>query len=488
MITLETHQHLILFNSQLISKLTFILYKLHNFDFKWRIKQMIILSPLMLINLIFFQFIIQVIYYIMVITLSDNKFNLKKMLLFSVLLSLSGTFGIISLTNIIPNLRGHNQLLFSSYICIFMNVFGIYFFVEKNFRKAFLFSGIISFIQDNLLLLSTIIIPFLPMKIFEEIHVGDSVLYAIIGVFMVLFLKKTNFKFFIKHILGNQKQTLVSLVVCFILPVILNWEMRITDFKGASVNNGMMVYLFISLMFILLLAIFQHIATVQIDNEKIKTQKAILKQQQIYVQSLEKIQQQMRTFRHDYKNILSGLYIQAKEGEVEAVQEFLQKMMVNFDTQVGENIKQTTQLSNIHIIELKSLLLTKLMEMHQKGITCNLEVLYPIETLPMEVEDINRCLGILIDNAIEEVESQINPSIDIIISNQIKCVTILVKNKVENNIQFHEIWNLGYSTKGENRGIGLYSYQEIIEKYTNVIPLTDWSNHYFTQELKIVGE
>lgn len=438
--------------------------------------------------LVFPQILIQIIYYITVITLSDSKFNFKKMLVYSLLLSTTITFlDVYMLLEVLPVMSPPNQQLFGAYLCIFANVAGIYFFIDKNLRKAFLFSGIISFIQENLIIFSIIIRPIIFRVRSDRYEITDFIFYPILGGVMIFVLKKTNFKFFMKHILMNEKFFRVSLTICFVLPVLLNWGMRVTGYYGKP-DNIIVIFLFVLLAFVLFLSIFQYIATVEVNKQKLNAQKAILIQQQIYVQSLENMQQEIRTFRHDYKNILSGLYIQAKEGEVEAIQEFLQKMMANFDTRVGENIRQMTQLSNIHIIELKSLLLTKLMEMQQKGITCNLEVVYPVETLSMELEDINRCLGILVDNAIEEVESQINPSIEIIISNQMKCVTILVKNKAENHMKFHEIWKLGYSTKGENRGLGLYSYQKIIEKYTNVIPLTNWSDHYFIQELKIVGE
>lgn len=439
------------------------------------------------IYIMFFQFVVQIIYYIIVITLSDSKFNLKKMLVFSLVISSVGMLIMVLYSEFSPFLSSYSNQLLSNYLCIFMNAAGIYFFMDKNWRKAFIFSGIISFIQDNLLVFNTILLPILSLSGLIQSPIASLALYVMLGGAMIFVLKKTNFKLLIKHILVNDKNVLTALVVWFSLPILFNWAMRVTGLHEKP-DNIMMAYLLIFLMFVLLLTIFQYIAKAEIDKGKLKAQKAILMQQQMYVQSLENIQQELRTFQHDYKNMLSGLYIQAKEGEVEAIQEFLKKMTFNFDSKVSDNIRQTTQLSNIHIIELKGLLLTKLMEMQQKGIACNLEVLYPVETLPMELEDINRCLGILIDNAIEEVEFQMNPSIDIIISNQMKCVTILVKNKAENHMKFHEIWKLGYSTKGENRGLGLYSYQRILEKYTNVIPLTNWSGHYFTQELKIVGE
>ena len=55
-----------------------------------------------------------------------------------------------------------------------------------------------------------------------------------------------------------------------------------------------------------------------------------MQQQNAYIESLEKLQSEMRRFRHDYKNMMSGMYLQAKEGNMEAVQNFIQDMKIGF--------------------------------------------------------------------------------------------------------------------------------------------------------------
>ena len=42
----------------------------------------------------------------------------------------------------------------------------------------------------------------------------------------------------------------------------------------------------------------------------------VLHQQQLYIQDLEDIQQNMRAFKHDYKNMMSSLYLNSKEGNI----------------------------------------------------------------------------------------------------------------------------------------------------------------------------
>ena len=61
---------------------------------------------------------------------------------------------------------------------------------------------------------------------------------------------------------------------------------------------------------------------------------------------------------------------------------------------------------------------------------------------------------------------------------------MLVKNTYGETIKIHDIWKEGYSTKGEQRGIGLSNYNEILNKYDCVIRETRVEDSYFVQILK----
>jgi len=47
-----------------------------------------------------------------------------------------------------------------------------------------------------------------------------------------------------------------------------------------------------------------------------------------------------------------------------------------------------------------------------------------------------------------------------------------------------EIYEVGFSTKGENRGLGLNNVKEIIDKYDEVILETDIETNYFIQVVR----
>lgn len=75
----------------------------------------------------------------------------------------------------------------------------------------------------------------------------------------------------------------------------------------------------------------------------------------------------MRAFRHDLQNLMSGMYLQAAEGENEQVQRFLKRSITYFDEHLGNEIKLVSFLSNVNSMEMKSLLLVKLIQAQEGG-------------------------------------------------------------------------------------------------------------------------
>lgn len=220
-------------------------------------------------------------------------------------------------------------------------------------------------------------------------------------------------------------------------------------------------------------------------RQREELQEMVLLQQQMYIGSLEELQKEVRMYRHDYKNVISGMMLKAKEGDTDGVLEFLKDTAENFDDSVGRQIQQTTQIANLCQAELKSLVLSKMAKMQELGIRCQLEVMHPVEEIAMNPLDLNRCVGILVDNAIEAVSGQRDGSVTLIFSRQEECLTILVGNTIRQEVDVRKIFQEGYSSKGNDRGLGLASLERILKKYRNVASMTRVCGREFVQELKI---
>lgn len=435
--------------------------------------------------------IYQIVYLWLVCMLLGIKRVWKKILTITVSISIfvAPIAALIYVTGLFRSNYFIGQILIE-FLIVTLNICLIFWCMERDLKKVIVIAGISEFIISNVSSFSGIIITsVLDLTIKPEFLLYTFVeygLFPLLSIPVLYLLRKIRLPVILGDLITSVKGLKRGILLCsvsLLLPVLHYFVIFLIENLQDYFST---IYSFTSMILIVLvLGLIRYVSSSERNKEKLKTQKTLLMQQQIYVQNMEEMQLEMRIFRHDYKNMIAGMYLQAKEGQLEKLQNTIQKMTMDFDLKVEKNIKQTTQLSNMQIIEIKSLLLSKLIEMQKKGIKCNLEILYPVKTLAIPIDDANRCLGILIDNAMEEAESQENSQIDIIISKQIECVTILVMNTFVKEIDLHNIWKAGYSTKGVNRGLGLYSYLKILEKYDNVMPITSCKEDKFIQELKI---
>lgn len=235
----------------------------------------------------------------------------------------------------------------------------------------------------------------------------------------------------------------------------------------------------------LLAAVARIVNDIKRTNYLIAAHNLVL-QQQNYINKLESIHQELRSVQHDYKNILFGLYAQASEGNVEAVRKYIETKLLKVDETVRENLRQMNQLAYIEIPELKGLILTKMLEAERDRVFFRLEAIAPVNRVFMEMEDVLRCLGILLDNAIEEARTQKGGTVSLLLLQEDLMLTVVVKNSFQVKPELGRIWQDGYSTKGLGRGIGLSNYRNIIHKYPNVTQETKIEGHHFVQVLTMM--
>ena len=222
------------------------------------------------------------------------------------------------------------------------------------------------------------------------------------------------------------------------------------------------------------------------QKQEITAQQNSLKQQTIYIEQLEQIQSELRRFRHDFKNMTAGMYLQAKEGDPAAVEAFIQNMTEDFDRQVGSHVQLVNELGNVRMMEVKGLLMDKMIRMKREGIRFELEVMFPLDTTRMRSTDLCRCLGILLDNAVEEAQGKKDGWVRLMISSPGGDVTVFrITNSLYSEPALHLLGKDGYTTKGEGHGTGLESYRKILDRYDFIFNLTAARDGCFVQEFTI---
>ena len=364
---------------------------------------------------------------------------------------------------------------------VIMNLVSMYIILEHNIFKIIISGTFAYFIFYQTYLISFL---FVPMQ-FAYNNIANQFISCSVLILFTLFIGKVitrlNGNSFVNRCMANKKHRIYGAITGFLLAGSSNYFVILS--KIIKDYNTLLAVIGLGLLF--LFAVFYQFATRNIIHEENeKSQKNIIAQQNAYIQSLEEIQKDVRIYRHDFRNIMTGMYLDVKEGKTEALENYMQGMLNDFDQRIGSKIQIANQMMNLEIIELKSLLMTKLALMQTLNIPFHFEVMYPVVKCNMNIQDLLRCIGILLDNAIEEVKHT-SGDIEIIITAQQNYVDFLINNSITDQPDLLKMWKKGYSTKGDNRGMGLYSYQQIANQYANVSCSTDCRNERFYQELRI---
>ena len=274
------------------------------------------------------------------------------------------------------------------------------------------------------------------------LHLGISIAIS-------LLLYKLRFGTWFRLLLDNKSTSWRIALILFALEVVMELLLRLAF--GVQPHFLMFYYLLVLSMVVLMAVLIVHLAQRLDTARKMQAQQDVIDQQRLYEQDLEIIRREVRTFRHDYKNLLASLSEQAGEGELEELRHTLSELDAGFDRRLGKKIQASTQIGNLQLPEARSLLLSKLTVMREKGIDCCLEVLYPIVAVDMDVWDFVRCLGILIDNAMEAALNTERPWVEIVLLAQERQVFLRVSNSYTNVIEPGKMWDDGWSTKGAGR-------------------------------------
>lgn len=188
---------------------------------------------------------------------------------------------------------------------------------------------------------------------------------------------------------------------------------------------------------------------------------------------MDKNEDQLRRFKHDYQNILNSLKLSAQKGDVKAVIKQLdQYTHSHFDQRA---LRKYKGVNHVHVEALKSILIAKLERAYNKKINYSFGCKKNIDHIPSQIDilDLVRIIGIAFDNAIEESEALIKASgnvdsakIDIMFYQENGDFEFEIKNRLLNsNLDIRKMKEKHYTTKKHHAGMGLANVEELAHKY-----------------------
>jgi CitB family two-component system sensor histidine kinase CitS len=179
----------------------------------------------------------------------------------------------------------------------------------------------------------------------------------------------------------------------------------------------------------------------------------------------------LRAQTHEYANklyLLSGLL------QLERYQdafEFIQK------ESTSHQYRNRILFNQIHDANVQAILLGKLGKASEKKITLEIDADSYVDPLPshIEVTDIITIIGNLIDNAFDAVVQQKEKRVSFSITSLGKDIIIEVTDSGKGISEdvVDSLFSLGYSSKGLNRGYGLFNVKQIVEYLGGTIEVSN---------------
>lgn len=283
--------------------------------------------------------------------------------------------------------------------------------------------------------------------------ISAILIWILIAYFLDRLRKNEKLTFIYK--IQNNRVTLNILIngmLVIILFKVLNDSFELTG--EVAVEIAFYIILFIILNFNLF------ISTAKELNEKHK-----LQMENNFRPILEDYIHKLRANEHEYKNHLNAIYSIIQVSDEKEIKS-------NINKYIG-NIKENNHLNNLLYVDntiLKAILYSKMSLAEEKGINIKYDITSNLEDIDLDDMDLVVVLSNLLNNAIEGVEGTENPWINVVISElnnkDKKEYIIRVSNSVNdiNQIDLSSITNKGTTTKGENRGYGLYNVKKLIKK------------------------
>lgn len=228
-----------------------------------------------------------------------------------------------------------------------------------------------------------------------------------------------------------------------------------------------------------------------------KSENTILAQEQLkqfenlkeYAENLEQVYNNIRSFKHDYVNIMTSISSYLDEKRYDELTEYFYRDILPTKEALNHNTDTLNRLMHVKQLEVKSLLSYKMLYAVEQGIQIHIDIPDDIENINMKSVDLLRILGIYLDNAMEAALETERPQLNLHMANMESYIAILIENSyVDHGIPISKMLQKDVTSKGEGHGVGLHNANEILLQYPNILHETYTEHSIFYQHLQIADK
>ena len=311
-------------------------------------------------------------------------------------------------------------------------------------------------------------------------------LICALSIYLFMFLLVKTIKYFKINIYVfenlNNKNKILLLISIFLILLVLCIQFILLIFYSSSMPT------IVSIINIIILIIYFFISVCSIINiSKLEISKIDLENANNTIQSLTILHDQVRSFKHDFDNIVNSIGGYVVNEDLEGLKKYYNELL--------EECHKTNNLyalspQVINHPAIYHMLATKYYEADQIGIQINLNVFLDLNEIEkkMKIYDFTRILGILLDNAIDAAKECDTKIMNVTFRKEISNneILVIIQNTYKNkDVDTEEIYQKGLSSKQNHSGLGLWKVRQILKYNNNLNLYTTKNDEFFTQQFEI---
>ena len=266
----------------------------------------------------------------------------------------------------------------------------------------------------------------------------------------------------------------------------------ISDLVSTHVHFNSFGSILASIVFICLLLTFfaMNSHKVQIEREiALKQKKFEQEHLQTYTDEIVGLYNEIRGFRHDYAGMLVSMQMAIDSGNLQEIDRVYNEVLVKVNKKLRSEKYTYFDLNNIEDSALRSLIAQSIVYARNNDVEFTLEVKDTITRLSIDLLDLVRIMSVLLNNAVEGAAESYLKQMEVAVIRMDLETVIVIQNSCKITMSPSEdLFELGFSTKGRNRGIGLNNVKEILDKYENIILETEMEDSTFRQIIRFKRE
>ena len=205
------------------------------------------------------------------------------------------------------------------------------------------------------------------------------------------------------------------------------------------------------------------------------------------MRNVEDYQEKQDLKIHEYKNQLSKIIDATKDEKIIKILSDILKVDLTADTYILGQIKYIPK------GEIKSLIYYKLLVANKEGLNISVDISPKLKEKDFKLSqstsrELSQLIGIYFDNAIEAATNSEKKQISLEVYKIKENVFFVITNSYKGKINLKNVIKKGFSTKGTNRGKGLYFADKIIRKSQSFTTEIKTIDNYFIQKLELKKE